>query len=82
MMTASLPMYDWPELQPANDALWRGMARYLGIDVRLDRRADHRSVWHDPGLLFSQTCGYPLTHEFRGRLDLIATPHYSADGCE
>ncbi len=82
MMTASLPMYDWPELQPANDALWAGMARQLGVSSGLDRRADHRSVWHDPGLLFSQTCGYPFVHEFRDKLTLIATPHYSADGCE
>lgn len=81
-MTASLPMYDWPELQPANDALWEGIARHLDVDIRLDRRADHRSVWHDPGLLFSQTCGYPFVHEFQGKLELIATPHYVAGGCE
>lgn len=82
MLTASLPMYDWPELQPANDMLWSGMARHLGVGFGLDRLSDYRSVWHHPALLFSQTCGYPFVHEFRGKLELIATPHYTADGCE
>lgn len=80
-MIASLPMYDWPELQAANDMLWAGLSRNLGVSLTLDRRADFRAVWHDPGLLFSQTCGYPLVHEFRGSLDLVATPHYGAEGC-
>lgn len=75
-------MYDWPELQPANDLLWEGMARHLGAPSQLDRRADYRSVWEEPNLLFSQTCGYPFVHRLRGTLDLVATPHYTADGCE
>jgi ABC-type phosphate/phosphonate transport system substrate-binding protein len=39
------------------------------------------AAWRRPDLLFSQTCGYPFTHEFRGRLAYVATPHYGADGC-
>ena len=27
------------------------------------------------------TCGYPFTHAFAGRLTLVSTPHYAADGC-
>jgi len=38
-------------------------------------------LWGAPGLLFSQTCGYPLTHDWAGRLQLVATPHYAAEGC-
>src|SRR4029077_15357307 len=38
--------------------------------------------WLSDELLFSQTCGYPLTHALKGRVQLLATPCYSADGCE
>ena len=33
-------------------------------------------------MLFSQTCGYPFTHHYRGKLKLVATPHYDAKGCD
>ena len=75
-------MYDWPEVREATDALWAGISRRLGVALPLDRRADHISAWREPGLLFSQTCGYPFTHEFRGKLKLVATPHYGVEGCD
>ena len=81
-MIASLPMYDWPELGAANDALWASISRHLGVAIPLDRRADHKWAWRQPDMLLSQTCGYPLTHEFSGKLTLVATPHYGADGCD
>jgi ABC-type phosphate/phosphonate transport system substrate-binding protein len=81
-MIASLPMYDFPYIRPATDAFLRTLAEELGIDTKLQRRDDFRSVWTEPDLLFSQTCGYPLTHELRGRVRYVATPHYEADGCE
>jgi len=81
-MIASLPMYDLPELRGATDAWWRGLARHMGIAGDLDRGPDHLAPWRYPGLIFSQTCGYPFTHEFRGKLKLLATPHYAAEGCE
>jgi ABC-type phosphate/phosphonate transport system substrate-binding protein len=81
-MIVSLPMYDWPEVREATDALWEGMVRHLGITVPLKRGGHYFAEWHDPNLLFSQTCGYPFTHEFRGRLTLVATPHYAVDGCD
>jgi ABC-type phosphate/phosphonate transport system substrate-binding protein len=80
-MIASLPMYDWPELREATDAWWAGLARHLGVAVGLDRGPDHTGAWRRPDLLFSQTCGYPFTHELRGKVRLVATPHYGADGC-
>lgn len=79
---ASLPMYDWPEIRAATDAWWEAIARRLGTAVTLTRVADYPQVWENPGLLLSQTCGYPLTHKFSGRLRLVATPHYRAEGCE
>ncbi len=80
-MIATLPMYDWPEVRPATDAWWNGIARHLKVDPPLARGSDYVLAWRDPQLLFSQTCGYPLTHEFRRTLKYVATPHYSVDGC-
>ena len=80
-MIASLPMYDWPELREATDAWWAGIARHLGVNRQLHRDTDHTAPWRQTDLLFSQTCGYPFTHEFRGKLKLVATPHYAVDGC-
>ena len=81
-MLASLPMYDWPEVREATDALWHAMASRLQVDIQLTRSPDAATLWRTPDLLLSQTCGYPLTHEFRGRLSYVATPHYQADGCD
>ncbi len=80
-MIASLPMYDWPEVREATDAWWAGIARHLGTDAALRHDGDHAARWGDRNLLFSQTCGYPFTHEFRGKLKLVTTPHYGVDGC-
>jgi ABC-type phosphate/phosphonate transport system substrate-binding protein len=81
-MVASLPMYDLPELREATDEFWHAVARAAGLDGELLRVPDYHGVWRRPDLAFSQTCGYPLTHEFSGTLKLIATPHYSGDGNE
>ena len=82
MIYASLPMYDWPETRPATDAWWEGIARHLGVSGRLTRKSDYVALWREPHLLFSQTCGYPFTHEFRDRFVYAATPHYGVDGCD
>ncbi|WP_119388895.1 phosphate/phosphite/phosphonate ABC transporter substrate-binding protein [Taklimakanibacter lacteus] len=82
-MTISLPMYDWPEVREATDAWAQGVMRHMGqADKVLDRTPDHFSGWRRGDLLFSQTCGYPFTHEFRGRLAYVATPHYAVPGCD
>jgi ABC-type phosphate/phosphonate transport system substrate-binding protein len=81
-MLASLPMYDFPEVREATDALWRAVSDCLGVQVPLERGLSHSDCWRRPDLVFSQSCGYPLTHEFRGILNYVATPHYAADGCE
>jgi ABC-type phosphate/phosphonate transport system substrate-binding protein len=80
-MIASLPMYDWPEVRHATDAFWAAIARRLEVNLPLERGENHKAPWHSPNLLFSQTCGYPFTHAFNGKLTYIATPHYNADGC-
>lgn len=81
-MIASLQMYDWPEIRDATDAFWHGLARHMGQAVELTRGPDHKAPWRDPALLFSQTCGYPFTHEFAGKLTLLGTPQYEVEGCE
>jgi ABC-type phosphate/phosphonate transport system substrate-binding protein len=87
MALASLPMYDLPEVEKATDSLWAGLARGFrreGLDdvpARLSR-GDPRSVhWAAADLLFSQSCGYPLMHDFADRLQIVATPCYDAPGC-
>ena len=81
-MRASLPMYDLPEIRWATDALWAALGGRLGANPELERAEDHTALWREPDLLFSQTCGYPLTHRYRGRLQLVATPQYRAPGCD
>jgi ABC-type phosphate/phosphonate transport system substrate-binding protein len=81
-MIAALQMYDWPELRPATDAWWAGLARHLGVDLPLSRPADFTSPWLRHDLYLAQTCGYPFTHALKGQVKLVATPHYDADGCE
>ncbi len=82
MNVASMPMYDWPEIRTHTDAFWEGFARHAKLSGKLDRTSPHDALWRHEDLQFSQTCGYPFTHEFKGLLKYIATPHYDADGCE
>lgn len=81
-MLASLPMYDWPEFRDATDAFWAGLVEHARMRGTLDRRSDYHSFWHQDKFDFSQTCGYPFTHEFSGLLNYVATPHYAAAGCD
>ncbi|HEY9537963.1 MAG TPA: PhnD/SsuA/transferrin family substrate-binding protein, partial [Kiloniellaceae bacterium] len=87
-MRASLPMYDLPGLEAATDAWWAGLAaafRAEGlhqVPERLTREGGHAALWTAPDLLFSQTCGYPLTHALAGRVTLVATPIYDCPGCD
>ena len=85
---ASLAMYALPELDAANDDLWSALAARLidqrldGVPERLTRDRPLDEAWTDPNLLFGQTCGYPLMTALRGRVTLLATPRYTAQGCE
>jgi ABC-type phosphate/phosphonate transport system substrate-binding protein len=84
---ASLPMYDWPEISWANDALWAAIvARLAEAQIpaprTLDRSHSHDAVWRDPALVLSQTCGYPFSTRLRGMVRLIGTPVYEATGCD
>lgn len=78
----SLPMYDWPEMRWATDQFWACVARHAGLGGGLDHGSPFDALWQRPELIFSQTCGYPFTHEFKGILNYICTPHYLAEACE
>jgi len=88
MLLASLPMYDLPEAAAATDSLWQGLARAFAreglkdVPEYLTRANDYTSLWRAPDLLFSQSCGYPLTHGLKDNLRVVATPAYCAPGCD
>ncbi|HEX7853674.1 MAG TPA: PhnD/SsuA/transferrin family substrate-binding protein [Sphingobium sp.] len=87
-MIASLPMYDLPWLRSANDRLWSRLAQGLrdrgiqDVPATLHRGGDLEDDWTSPSLLLGQTCGYPLVTQLRETVQLVATPHYDAEGCE
>jgi ABC-type phosphate/phosphonate transport system substrate-binding protein len=84
---ASLPMYDFPELAAETDALWDAIAaalraRGVAAPDRRDRPGgDLAAHWTHPALLVSQSCGWPLTTTLQGRVRVLATPVYDAEGC-
>ena len=88
MRIADLPWYDVPELAPATDAWWRGIAfhlRRLGVDRvpdQLSRDGSHVSRWQHPELLLSQACGYDVLYDAADDIVPLATPVYAAEGCE
>ena len=87
MSIAALAMYDWPEVQWANDALWAFIAARLGeagiaAPSALDRSRSYSAPWLDSALLLAQTCGYPYATELRGKVQLVGTPCYRAPGCQ
>lgn len=87
MNFASLPMYDLPELAGATSAWWAGIAEHMRrqgiVDVPdvLVAPDDLEQHWCAPNLLLSQTCGYPLTHQLNGKVQLLGLPAYACKGC-
>jgi ABC-type phosphate/phosphonate transport system substrate-binding protein len=84
---AILPMYEFPWIAAANDALWDSIATRLaeaGVrpPMRLTRDGDRDALWRHPGLTFGQTCGYPYATALKATVTLIAAPEYSFPGCE
>jgi ABC-type phosphate/phosphonate transport system substrate-binding protein len=85
---AALPMYDYPELATVHDALWTALADRLiaagigAVPRTLTRRLAHFDVWRHPHLLLGQGCEFPLAKSFAGCVRLVATPRYTAPGCE
>lgn len=74
-MIASLPMYDRPEVQGANDRFWHLIHSHLGKSpTSLTRDGDVWDHWTSPDLLLSQTCGLPYRKTLNGKVNLVGTP--------
>src|SRR5271168_5224672 len=88
MLTASLPMYNLPEMRPRNAAFWDALVDELRRDGRADLPAEltfARGPVPDrigDEVLFSQTCGYPLQTIYRGQAIRLGAPCYDAVGCD
>lgn len=85
-MIASLMMYLRPELAAAHDRFWALIHAELdkaGIasPKTLSQQAEEFSVWTDPDLVLSQTCGMPYRTWLHDKVDLVGTPDYALDGC-
>jgi len=80
-------MYDLPEIRGATDGWWQVLAhalRHTGIASVPDcltRDTALASIWKDPALVLTQTCGYPLKLEYADTLRAVAVPVYRAEGC-
>ena len=85
--TASLPMYNLPEMRGVNAAFW---AALHGVLEEAELAAPAELIFERPPVperiggevLLSQTCGYPLETIFRGQAIRLGTPCYDAEGCE
>lgn len=86
-MFASLGMYDLPELAAATDAWWAGLSRHFAaqglrdLPEMLTRAGNPVERLRSEGLIFAQTCGFPLTHKLKDHVQLLATPRYAVPGC-
>lgn len=83
---ASLPMYDWPEVQVLTDQWWAHLRPCLthGTNTapqQLERHIEPLQQWLDPTLVFSQTCGLPYLQHLQADVTLLGTPTYDLDGC-
>jgi ABC-type phosphate/phosphonate transport system substrate-binding protein len=86
-MIASLGMYDFGPIKPANDRLWaliRTGLRGRGIEApeMLTRgEGAYWPAWQSPDLILSQTCGYPFRARLLGMVTYVGTPDYGVEGC-
>jgi ABC-type phosphate/phosphonate transport system substrate-binding protein len=87
-MQASLPMYNLPEMRPANAAFWAALRheaerRFLtGLPTHLQDSRSAVPAALEADLVFSQVCGYPLQTIYRGQATLLGVPCYDVAGCE
>lgn len=81
-MIASLPMYDWPEVQADQDRYWQAIRDALGTGPATLTRGftDYHAHWCSPDLVLSQTCGMPYRTGLHGQVTLVGTPDYGLPG--
>jgi len=86
-LTASLPMYNLPEMANRNVAFWKALSEEIGkehvpdlpSELSFSRPAVPEAIGSE--VLFSQTCGYPLQTVYRGQFVLLGVPTYDFPGC-
>ncbi len=86
MTIAALPMYDWPEVAAATDALWaaiRDRLRAEGVPAPevLTRDRGLVETWTSPDLTLGQTCGLPLVEILGGRVVVVGALDYGLPDC-
>jgi ABC-type phosphate/phosphonate transport system substrate-binding protein len=79
---AGLPMYDWPEVADALDALWRRVAaglRARGVDApdALSHPPDPDALWRDPRLVLGQVCSLNPVRDGLGETEVVGTLAYA-----
>jgi ABC-type phosphate/phosphonate transport system substrate-binding protein len=88
MKRVSLPMYNLPEMRPANAAFWMAIRTELhrrGVaDVPAELDFDRKPVPPaiGPEVLFTQVCGWPLQTIYAGQAVMLGTPVYHAPFCQ
>lgn len=77
---ASLPMYPFAEIRPSYDALWAAFAAHMApgaVPTALSHDLECHGLWHDPQLVLSQACGWPIVDELRGVVRTIGAFSYA-----
>jgi ABC-type phosphate/phosphonate transport system substrate-binding protein len=83
----SLPMYNLPEMEAANEAFWAALQVELarlgvyGPDA-LDFTGKPVPVAIPPDTLLTQVCGWPLQTIYAGQATILGVPVYNAPYCE
>ncbi|WP_166417864.1 phosphate/phosphite/phosphonate ABC transporter substrate-binding protein [Cochlodiniinecator piscidefendens] len=85
-MIASLSMYARPETSDAINRFWALIRANLiatGIDApeTLAQDEDYMTVWTDPDLVLSQTCGMPFRKFLHGKVNMVVTPDPGLENC-
>jgi ABC-type phosphate/phosphonate transport system substrate-binding protein len=86
-LSASLPIYNLPELAGRNAAFWEVLSKEMRAqklasippDLVFSRPAVPDAIGSE--VLFSQTCGYPLQTIYSGQLAFLGVPTYDFPGC-
>lgn len=87
-MRACLLWYELPETRLAQDQLWSAIRHSLhrhgvhDVPLRLTRGVGVARALADQHLLLGQCCGYDLLYGFSGVVRPVATPRYTAPGCQ
>jgi ABC-type phosphate/phosphonate transport system substrate-binding protein len=86
-VTASLPMYPFPEWRGATETLWASVRRQVPDLPELapwDADVDVHALWRSTSMVLSQACGWPLVTALADRVRVVgafrySTPRWSGD---